>query len=155
MQDIDTGSLRVFLYCVLKVCGKCIFVHSKICNIHDPVTILLFECAIVHEVQCTLYSDTVFNSYDAYDPGSGIGRYANDAWVNPNCTMKAKMLNGTIHLFLKSVCEIPANTELRYDYNDNTAPWRGLRYDYNDKTAPWRGLRYDYNDKTTPWRQDR
>jgi hypothetical protein len=68
-----------------------------------------------------------FPSYDAYDVTSGIGRYANDDWVIPNCNIKREILEGVPYLFLQSIRDIEANTELCYDYNDKTAPWRKQR----------------------------
>ena len=65
-------------------------------------------------------------SYDARDHHSGVGRYANDAWRKSdiNCSMKLQVVDEKPWLFLKTTRPIRANEELRYDYGDNTAPWR-------------------------------
>lgn len=66
-----------------------------------------------------------YDSYDAYDKTSGVGRYANDEWKDPNCVMKKMVMdNGVPCLFLHTIKDVPAHTELRYDYGDSTAPWR-------------------------------
>ncbi|XP_030856057.1 histone-lysine N-methyltransferase ASH1L isoform X2 [Strongylocentrotus purpuratus] len=62
---------------------------------------------------------------DASDEAlSGILRYANDEWRSPNTRMEKVMIEGKSFLFLKTICDIPANTELRYDYNFPDSPWR-------------------------------
>jgi SET domain-containing protein len=63
-------------------------------------------------------------SFDASSKFSGIGRYANDNWLEPNCTVKKKVLDGIPSLFLFTTRAIDEGEELQYDYGDDTAPWR-------------------------------
>ena len=63
-------------------------------------------------------------SYDASSPESGMGRYANDNWLTPNCKMKVKVIDGVPWLFLYTLHDISEGEELTYDYGDKTAPWR-------------------------------
>ena len=67
-----------------------------------------------------------YQSIDASDADSGIIRYANDNWLKPNCKMERLMVDNKPHLFLKAIQNIPANQELRYDYNTD-AEWRQAR----------------------------
>ena len=56
---------------------------------------------------------------DAFDPDSGILRYANDEWLEPNCKMTRYNINNKPHLFLQTRVSISKDEELRYDYNYN------------------------------------
>lgn len=54
----------------------------------------------------------------------GILKYANDDWLHPNTKMEKINVDGRPRLFLKAIINIPANTELRYDYGCPDAEWR-------------------------------
>lgn len=63
-------------------------------------------------------------SIDATDPRSGLGRYANDDWVDPNARIVREDVNGVPHLFLRARRHIDPDTEIRYDYGQPDAQWR-------------------------------
>lgn len=63
-------------------------------------------------------------SVDASDVSSCIARYANDEWVEPNARVVKEVIDGEPYLVLKSVRHIKKGEEIRYDYNDKSAPWR-------------------------------
>ena len=65
------------------------------------------------------------SSYDASNPTSGIGRYANDKWTKPiNSKVVCIKIDGMPHLFLRSLSVISPFGEIMYDYGDSSAPWR-------------------------------
>ncbi len=63
-------------------------------------------------------------SFDASDPDSGLGRYANDNWTKPNAVVRLHHIGGNPHLFLKAIRDNVAHTEIPYDYGDPSAPCR-------------------------------
>ncbi|XP_072044884.1 uncharacterized protein [Amphiura filiformis] len=60
---------------------------------------------------------------DASDPASGICRYANDEWIKPNSRMERVNIDKEPHLFLKALCNIKKDSEIRYNYHYEEAPW--------------------------------
>ena len=77
-----------------------------------------------HDYIFTIYFGSFFCSYDAYEVKSGIGRFANDEWIRPNCVMRMRQIEGVPYLFLFALRDVDPGSELRYDYGDPTAPWR-------------------------------
>ena len=55
---------------------------------------------------------------------SGVGRFANDQWVKPNCEIRKQDIDDVPYLFLFAKCDIEPEVELRYNYGRKTAPWR-------------------------------
>ncbi|XP_062580856.1 histone-lysine N-methyltransferase set-1-like [Saccostrea cucullata] len=54
----------------------------------------------------------------------GIAKYANDEWVRPNARVVKEIIDDEPYLFLKSIQNLKEGEEIRYDYNDSSAPWR-------------------------------
>lgn len=65
-------------------------------------------------------------SYDAADPNAGIGRYANDDWIKPNCKIKLRVCNRKPMLFIYALKDIAEGRELKYNYGDPSSPWRSV-----------------------------
>ena len=58
-------------------------------------------------------------------PETCLGKYVNDIMdtaTKPNCKMKMIDVEGQSHLCLFAVTDIPAGSELRYDYGVKDAP---------------------------------
>lgn len=56
---------------------------------------------------------------------SCLCRFINDSPpAYANCTMKKFEMGGMPEIFLVPTKDIPAGTELRYNYNDTNLPWR-------------------------------
>ena len=65
-----------------------------------------------------------FHSIDAYST-KRLGRFANDGWGSgANAYVKLTHTNGNPHLCLFAKKHIKSGTEIRYDYNRRSAPWR-------------------------------
>jgi hypothetical protein len=57
-----------------------------------------------------------------------LGKFVNDAPRKfANCVAKAVFLQGMLRVLLFATKNIPANTELRYDYGGKDLPWREVR----------------------------
>ena len=54
---------------------------------------------------------------------SMLGRFINDS-VKPNLKIEKVMVDGKVHLFLYSLVDILAGTELRYNYDAPNLWWR-------------------------------
>lgn len=56
---------------------------------------------------------------------TGLGRLVNDSpRSRVNAIMKKIIINHQTYLCLFAACDIPINTELRYDYGALDLPWR-------------------------------
>lgn len=53
-----------------------------------------------------------------------LGKYANDAWKNPNAKVQKVVIAGTPHLMIVARMDINPGEEIRYDYGKRDAPWR-------------------------------
>jgi len=69
-------------------------------------------------------SITIFISIDA-TYSTGLGRLVNDSpRARANATMKKIIIDNQTYLCLFATCNIPSNTELRYDYGASDLHWR-------------------------------
>ena len=72
----------------------------------------------INTKQCLIYR------IDASHVDSGMARWINDQWKNPNAKMKKVLVDNTVHLCLFAQTDIAAGKEIRYDYGVTDLPWR-------------------------------
>ncbi|XP_027137954.1 histone-lysine N-methyltransferase set-1-like [Larimichthys crocea] len=63
---------------------------------------------------------------DASRDDDSLSRLVNDDDISPNCKVKKLTIQGTPHLCLFAIKNIPAETEITYNYGDSQWPWRAL-----------------------------
>ena len=75
----------------------------------------------------------IFISIDA-TYSTGLGRLVNDSpRARANATMKKIIIDSQTYLCLFATCNIPNNTELRYDYGASDLHWRTKGTNIYDK----------------------
>ena len=67
----------------------------------------------------------VCNRIDATDESiSGMARYVNDSLKQPNSRTKKIEEDSLVYVCLFALFDIPAGTEIRYDYGPGDFAWR-------------------------------
>ena len=132
------------LFMAISVCSLACFSCSYN-NFNDILFVATHTISLASQKQCTLFLISImwllhfytqnfviwsiitfisFLSIDAYST-KRQGRFANDGYGSgANAYMKHTHTKGNPHLCLFATKHVKSGTEIRYDYNRRSAPWR-------------------------------